>query len=395
MYGWGMQTPVGPLNKWFLLTTLVAYVSISLFDAYYLYRMKGAFSEQWRNGYVLTLGKLASASMVNKSMLYKSVLVFAATLLFGPAIILITNESGTLSVLGIVYTAFFLLLLLPYLFQRLRMFNAMLSGASEIAAGQLNVTFEERGNGQTARMMRQLNNMKLGYQAALERQLRSERQKSELISNVSHDLKTPLTSMINFVDLLKKENLPQHDLNRYVQVLDRKTQRLKVLIDDLFEVSQLTGGAVRPVLEPVNASALLQQALAEFADKIDASGLQFRVHIGNPHMIARLDGKKTWRVFENLIDNALNYSMPNTRVHVSLTEENEYIVLRINNVSAYEINCEAEELFERSKRGDASRHTEGSGLGLAIARSIVELQGGRMFIEIDGDYFKVTVMLIK
>jgi signal transduction histidine kinase len=201
--------------------------------------------------------------------------------------------------------------------------------------------------------------------------------------------------MINFVDLLKKENLPQHDLNRYVQVLERKTRRLKVLIDDLFEVSQLTGGAVQPVLEPVNASALLQQALAEFSDKIDASGLHFRIHIGNPQMIARLDGKKTWRVFENLINNALNYSMADTRVHISLTEEQEHIVLRINNVSAYEINCEVEELFERSKRGDASRHTEGSGLGLAIAKSIVELQGGRLTIEVDGDYFKVTVMFIK
>lgn len=168
-----------------------------------------------------------------------------------------------------------------------------------------------------------------------------------------------------------------------------------MLIDDLFEVSQFSSGAVVLALETVNVAALLQQALAECSDKIEASMLHFRIHIERPHIFAQLDGNKTWRVFENLIHNALNYSMPDTRVHLSLTEEQEHVVLKISNVSAYEILFDAQDLFERFKRGDASRNTEGSGLGLAIAKSIIELQGGRLHIEIDGDYFKVTVNLKK
>nr|WP_249866374.1 ATP-binding protein [Paenibacillus konkukensis] len=174
-------------------------------------------------------------------------------------------------------------------------------------------------------------------------------------------------------------------------ILDRKSQRLKVLINDLFEASKMASGAVELTLEDVNVSALLGQALAEYSDKIEAAPLTFRVLIAHPHIRTRLDGKKTWRVLENLLSNALKYSLPGSRVYVALTEDDNHVVLTINNISAYEIDFEVEELFERFKRGDASRHTEGSGLGLAIARSIVELQEGRLQIEIDGDCFKATV----
>ncbi|MFD0678041.1 MULTISPECIES: sensor histidine kinase [unclassified Paenibacillus] len=402
IYDWGKFTPFSSVYRWTLLVILIGYVSISIKDALYLYRTKGAFARQWGSSYILMSGELLQASLLNKKVLFKSVFVFLSTALFGLFAFValfesaFTSPSSARQILAVVYVAAYLLLILPYLLQRAGTLNRVLAGTNEIAAGHLNLTFEkEHGQGQLSNMARQINNMKLGFKTALEQQLKSERLKSELISNVSHDLKTPLTSMINYVDLLKKESIQQDELQHYVDVLGRKTQRLKVLIDDLFEVSQLTSGTVKPILETVNVASLLHQALAECSDKIDASRLTFRIHIDNPHIVAPLDGKKTWRVFENLINNALNYSMPDTRVHIALTEEAEHIVLRFNNVSAYEIHYDAEELFERSKRGDASRNKEGSGLGLAIAKSIVELQGGQLHIEFDGDYFKVTVRFNK
>ncbi|MFB6365241.1 ATP-binding protein [Paenibacillus elgii] len=144
-------------------------------------------------------------------------------------------------------------------------------------------------------------------------------------------------------------------------------------------------------VENVNVADLLQQALAEFSDKIEASTLTFRVRADNPKVTVPLDGRKTWRVFENLISNALKYAMPHTRVYLTLTEEADKVVFTISNVAAYELNFDVDEIFERFKRGDPSRNTEGSGLGLAIAKSIVELQGGQLRIDIDGDYFKVRV----
>ncbi|GFZ83125.1 hypothetical protein GCM10008018_31390 [Paenibacillus marchantiophytorum] len=236
-----------------------------------------------------------------------------------------------------------------------------------------------------------LNQMQIGFKTLLDKEMRIERLKTELIANVSHDLKTPLTSIINYVDLLKQKDLPSDTIESYVQVVDRKTQRLKVLIDDLLEASKMSSGAVELHMETVNVSSLLSQALAEFSDKIENSEVSFRVQIEHPQITAALDGRKTWRIFENLLSNALKYAMPHTRVHLNLREDHDHVVFTIKNVSAYEIDFEVEELFERFKRGDQSRHTEGSGLGLSIAKSIAELQGGDLQIEMDGDLFKVTV----
>lgn len=393
IYDW--RIPFSFAYRWVLLAALLSFIGIGLNDALRLYRTKGAFGEQWKKGYILTLNKLLKAALANKILLLKSVLIFLSTVLLGLFLFAAWKESGIWPILSFMYALAYLFIAVPYLAKRVGTLNHMLTGMNEISAGRFNFAFEENGTGELSQMVRQLQSMKQGFQAALDVELRSERLKSELITNVSHDLKTPLTSMINYVDLLKKESPLPGESDHYVQVLEKKTNRLKMLIEDLFEVSQLSSGTVVLDLETVNVSALLQQALAELNDKIETSKLHFRVHIEHPHIFARLDGKKTWRVFENLIQNALHYSMPETRVHLSLTEEQEHIVLRISNVSAYEIQFDAEELFERFKRGDSSRHTEGSGLGLAIAKSIVELQGGRLLIAIEGDYFKVTVIFNK
>ena len=208
---------------------------------------------------------------------------------------------------------------------------------------------------------------------------------------MSHDLKTPLTSIINYVDLLKKEGLSKEEAQGYIEVLDRKSQRLKMLIDDLFEASKMASGAVELNIEKVDVTALLSQALAELDEKINNSSLIFKLKMPNEKVYANLDGKKTWRVFENLINNILKYSQPKTRVYIELIEEDSKIIITMKNISSYEMDFDKEEIFERFIRGDKSRNTEGSGLGLSIAKSILELQGGNLSIEIDGDLFKAEV----
>jgi signal transduction histidine kinase len=233
--------------------------------------------------------------------------------------------------------------------------------------------------------------MKEGFKISLDNRIKNERLKAELITNVSHDLKTPLTSIINYVDLLKRKDLSKEDSQDYVEVLDKKTQRMKVLIEDLFEASKLSSGSVELTIERIDVGALLYQALAEFDEKIKNSSLTFKVNAKKQKFYADLDGNKTWRVFENLISNILKYSQANTRVYIDLEEKQNRVILTMKNVSAYELDFDTGELFERFKRGDQSRSTEGSGLGLSIAKSIVTLQGGKLSIEIDGDLFKVII----
>ncbi|MFT8312769.1 MAG: sensor histidine kinase, partial [Clostridium sp.] len=261
----------------------------------------------------------------------------------------------------------------------------------KITSGDLNYEVEISGKSTMAKLANNINNMKLGFKKALEQQVKSERLKSELITNVSHDLKTPLTSIINYVDLLKAEDVTEQERINYIGILDKKSQRLKVLIEDLFEASKLSSGNIEINMEKIDITSLLKQVLGEANHKIEVSNLIFKINISKEKMYSNLDGKRTWRVFDNLINNALKYSQSNTRVYIDLKKEDENIIFTIKNISAYELDFNAEEIFERFKRGDSSRSTEGSGLGLAIAKSIVELEQGSIDINIDGDLFKVIV----
>lgn len=279
-----------------------------------------------------------------------------------------------------------------YIINKTAYIAKIIDETNDVAAGNINCTLEIKGNNNLSRLACNINNLNSSFKNAMESKIKSERLKSELITNVSHDLRTPLTSIINFINLLKKDNLSETERSEYLSILDRKTQRLKVLIDDLFEAAKMSSGDVELNLEKLDVEQLLQQALGELDSKIKASALDFRVNIKKHNTYACLDGKKTWRAFENLIDNAIKYSLPNTRVYIELDEAESCITIAIKNVSAYELDFDADEIFERFKRGDKARNTEGSGLGLAIVKSIVELQNGQLLIETDGDLFKAILI---
>ncbi len=271
-------------------------------------------------------------------------------------------------------------------------FGILLKGAKTMSQGNLNHQIPTKYLlGTFKDFAERLNSLAGAAQIAAEHQMKSERMKTELITNVSHDIKTPLTSIINFVDLMKKPHTDAEG-EQYLEVLDRQSQRLKKLIDDLMDMSKASSGNVTVELADVDAAEAINQALGEFADKLDRVGLTpvFR-HPDFP-VIMRVDGKLVWRVMSNILNNAVKYAMPNTRLYVDLMVLQGNAVIAVKNISRDQLNINADELMERFVRGDTSRNTEGSGLGLNIAKSLVEIQNGQMHLMVDGDLFKVTLI---
>lgn len=232
-----------------------------------------------------------------------------------------------------------------------------------------------------------------GISSAVEERLRSEKMKAELVTNVSHDLKTPLTSIINYIGLLDKEELAPQHANDYVDILSQKAQRLSHLVQDLFEVSRANSGAVEMCPEKLDVAALVEQSIAELDEKTQRAGVEIKTQLEAPHIYALADGRQLHRVFENLLGNALKYSLAGTRVYISAREIEGGAEISFKNVAGYEMDFTAQDIVERFQRGDTARATEGSGLGLAIAKSFVELNGGTFSIELDGDLFKVMITL--
>lgn len=274
-------------------------------------------------------------------------------------------------------------------------FNKILLNTEELAAGKMGSDLPVKGKSVLARHAADINTLRNSVKVSHKEQAKSERLKTELITNVSHDLRTPLTSIITYTELLKTPDLAPEDRNSYIEILDRKSKRLKVLIDDLFEATKMASGNIELRKDRVDLIQLLQQALAEHNEALSQSSLHLRVSQPDHPVYAFVDGQKLWRVFDNLIGNILKYSLENSRVYISVKAEQDQAVLTFKNVTKYELGEDLDELFERFKRGDQSRHTDGSGLGLAIAKSIVDLHEGTLDIEVDGDLFKVTVILDK
>ncbi len=236
-----------------------------------------------------------------------------------------------------------------------------------------------------------LNSIGEGMSVAVEKRLQSERMKTELITNVSHDIKTPLTSIINYADLIGKEPCNSEKHKEYAEVLVRKSEHLRRLLDDLVEVSKANTGNLEVELAPCDAGVLLSQAAGEYEQRLESANLELITTQPEKKIMIMADSRRIWRIFENLLGNACKYSLPGSRVYVTLEEIGRVATFTFRNTSASALNISADELMERFVRGDSSRNTEGNGLGLSIARSLTELQNGTMDITIDGDLFKVTL----
>ena len=277
-------------------------------------------------------------------------------------------------------------------------------GVEEVKNGNLTykipVTEDAKGvRGEFARLASDINDISQASNIAIQNELKSQRMKTELISNVSHDLKTPLTSMVSYIHLLKQEGLDSPNAPGYLEILDNKTQRLKVLTENLFEAAKASSGEIPVNMANIDLSSILTQTLVEMEERLAARNLTVQLKGMEENHRVMADGQLLWRVFENVLGNVSKYALENSRVYINVSEhnvgENGLIKIEVKNISKEELNISADELMERFKRGDESRNTEGSGLGLAIAKDLVKMMNGVFEITVDGDLFKATVMLEK
>lgn len=265
-------------------------------------------------------------------------------------------------------------------------------GGEEIAKGDLQYKIDTKNMfGDFKEFAESLNNINEGLSVAVNEKMKSERFKTELITNVSHDIKTPLTSIINYVDLIKKEDIENENAIKYIEVLDRQSGRLKKLVEDLVEASKASSGALGVELTPCDVSVLLTQTLGEFEDRLAKQNITPVITTPDTPIKIMADGRHLWRIFDNLMGNICKYAMGGTRVYIDVKKADEKAVITFRNISKNQLNVSADELMERFVRGDKSRNTEGSGLGLSIAKSLAELQKGSLELSVDGDLFKVTV----
>lgn len=263
-----------------------------------------------------------------------------------------------------------------------------------ISSGDVGYALDEKGfSGGELDAARSINSISDGLKTALNEQVKADRLKADLITNVSHDIKTPLTSIINYVDLIKRENIDNERVREYIDILDKKSSRLKNLTEDLVEASKASSGNIKLEMCRLDMAELAVQAGGEFDDKFAARRLEFNLNTGDGQALVWADGRHLWRVFENLYNNAAKYAMENTRIYADVSCTNGSCVFSIKNVSQNRLNISPDELTERFIRGDVSRSTEGSGLGLNIAQSLTRLMGGELIIEIDGDLYKAKVVL--
>lgn len=362
------------------------------------WKQPGQFIADVKQSYVTQFLRACQDLFLNRSIGFQAFILLIGFFLAGFGLALsfsfIIGGFGIGGFMLFLYALIAIFFGLPAIFifvTRAAYLNRVFKATEQMAAGTLHAPIKVKGKSPIAKHAEQLNKLREGVRVSMTAQAKSERLKTELITNVSHDLRTPLTSIITYTDLLKTKDLSEEDRLKYVTVVDQKAERLKTLIEDLFEVSKMASGNMTLTKQKVDLAQLLRQSLAEHEDRITDSSLDFRVQLPETPIYAEVDGQKWWRVLDNLIVNAVKYSMKHTRVYIQLTEEEGRALFTIKNISEYPLNENSDELFERFKRGDDSRHTEGSGLGLAIAQSIVDLHGGEMQLDIDGDLFKVTI----
>ena len=323
-----------------------------------------------------------SLPLIWKTALAGLILVFIEFVLF------LQDYYGTLAA---PFLALKLAELLAVLYVALNL-RALQKGGEKLARGDFSSPIDTKYLiGDFKRYGQELNDVQSGLEQAVQEQMKAEHLKTELITNVSHDIKTPLTSIVNYVDLLKKEDIPSPEAREYIAVLDRQSHRLKKLTEDLVEASKASSGVLNVDLQPTDVNVLFSQIEGEYQERLAACQLTLVTQPPAPGTVIRADSRLLSRVMDNLVSNICKYALPSTRVYVVSTLSREAVTISFKNVSRDELNISPDELMERFVRGDASRHTEGSGLGLSIARSLVQLQGGRFDLAIDADIFRADI----
>ncbi|MFQ8661722.1 MAG: sensor histidine kinase [Clostridia bacterium] len=324
----------------------------------------------------------------DKNSSKRKITIFYWGFIIVSGLIFLATASGVGVLLLLVFWVFVYILMLKYI-EKVDKINQALK---EIYEGNPNVHLEkEELTGVLKQMAEYINDIAGGFTNAIEQSLKSKRLKTELITNVSHDIKTPLTLIINYVDLLKQEDIKDEKIKQYIDILNQKSLRLKKLIEDLVEASKVSSGNVKLNIEVIDLKELLAQTIGEFEDRFENKNLKIDIEIPDEEVKIKADNRYMYRVIENLFSNITKYSIDNSRVYISLTKQNDKIKLEIKNISKDKLNISPDELMQRFVRGDKSRYTEGSGLGLSIAKSLTEMQDGKFDINIDGDLFKVII----
>lgn len=347
----------------------------------------------WSNSLLrMLIVKLKGAAL----SLYDHSHILARSLVPFIVIVLLNLVLGDFGVAGILAAAAVDVAAILFLYQEKKALWEIVERTKRIGQGDFDLKIETlKLHGENRELAEAVNGIGDGIKSAVEQSMKDERLKADLITNVSHDIKTPLTSIINFVNLLKREKIEDPRIQGYIKVLDAKSQRLKQLTDDLVEASKISSGNISLQMERINLAELVHQTCGEFSDKFRERCLEMVVNMPEKPVYIEADSRRIWRVVENLFSNAYKYALEGTRVYMEIKETsadgNKYAVFTMKNISAQALNISADELTERFIRGDISRSTEGSGLGLSIARNLTELQNGKFEIYLDGDLFKVLV----
>lgn len=388
-YSWNLavESVVVPIANMLLVMVFIGFVYI----ANIMTRIRTKTFYRYSELYYLSRPAVGLYRMAkeNTSLFWKGFLLLLAVSVAEFFVLVMTHWE-----LGVLLWFFFgyKLIEFPLVIYILVQMKQLQQGGKRVASGDLSqpidtskMFWEFKKHGEN------INQVGDGIALAVEEQMKSERFKTELITNVSHDIKTPLTSIINYVDLIKKEDITDPTIGEYVEVLDRQSARLKKLIEDLMEASKASTGNLAVHFEECDMHVLLSQVVGEFEEKLMANGLE--VVVTKPEAAVRViaDGRHMWRVLDNLMNNVCKYSQPNTRVYIALEQEGMTATVTFKNISKTALNIPSDQLMQRFVRGDSSRHTEGSGLGLSIAQSLTELMNGSMKLEIDGDLFKVIL----
>lgn len=342
---------------------------------------------------IKSLKNIFACKSVGKKFIFFILMSFLAVIC---ALISMLDRGPGVFFTGLVVIAY-IIFVLPSALKFMRNISMIIDGTDKIVNGDLNYQLIEKGEKNLSHLAKNINTIRNGFKVSIDDQFKNERLKSELVANVSHDLKTPLTSIINYTDILMREDITDEEREDYIKILNTKSLKLKSLIEDLFEVSKINSGKLELNKEDINVVELIRQSLGEFSNSqlYSSKNLSFIFKTFSENITMNLDGKKLSRVFENLITNSLKYSMENTRVYIYIKEIQNGIEISFKNISEFALDFDKDEIFERFTRGDKSRNSnvEGNGLGLAIAKSLVECHNGKMKIDLDGDLFKVFIEL--